>query len=55
MSQFPLDRVLQGDCIQVMRSLPSSSVDMILTDPPYLVAYRDRPAAPSPMTTTRPG
>ena len=42
MSHLPLDRVLQGDCIEVMRSLPSSSVDMILTDPPYLVAYRDR-------------
>lgn len=42
MSPLPRNRVLQGDCITVMQSLPSGSVDMILTDPPYLVRYRDR-------------
>src|SRR5271156_4107345 len=31
-----------GDCIQVMRQMPANSVDFILTDPPYLVNYRDR-------------
>ena len=34
--------VVNGDCIEVMRSLPWASVDFILTDPPYLVNYRDR-------------
>jgi site-specific DNA-methyltransferase (adenine-specific) len=34
--------VLHGDCVEVMRSLPSESIDFILTDPPYLVRYRDR-------------
>jgi site-specific DNA-methyltransferase (adenine-specific) len=34
--------VLQGDCINVMASLPENSVAMILTDPPYLCRYRDR-------------
>ena len=24
-----------GDCLEVMRSIPSQSVDMVLTDPPY--------------------
>jgi site-specific DNA-methyltransferase (adenine-specific) len=38
----PVNTVLHGDCIQIMRSLPASSVDFILTDPPYLVNYRDR-------------
>jgi len=42
MSLLPVNRVLQGDCISVMRSLPAASVDFILTDPPYLVRYRDR-------------
>lgn len=28
-------RILQGDCIDVMRSFPDNSVDAILTDPPY--------------------
>lgn len=36
------NRIINGDCIEVMRSLPWASVDFILTDPPYLVNYRDR-------------
>lgn len=34
--------ILHGDCINLMQRLPSGSVDFILTDPPYLVRYRDR-------------
>jgi DNA modification methylase len=34
--------IMRGDCIQVMRQMPANSVDFILTDPPYLVNYRDR-------------
>jgi site-specific DNA-methyltransferase (adenine-specific) len=37
-----LNSIVNGDCIEVMRSLPWASVDFILTDPPYLVNYRDR-------------
>src|SRR5690242_8462010 len=37
-----LNRVTQGDCIEVMRRMAWASVDFILTDPPYLVNYRDR-------------
>jgi modification methylase len=33
--QLPLNQVLQGDCVEVMDSLPASSVDMIFADPPY--------------------
>ena len=36
------NRILHGDCIDVMRQMPAASVDFILTDPPYLVNYRDR-------------
>jgi len=32
---LPLDTILDGDCIDVMRSLPESSVDLIFADPPY--------------------
>jgi len=31
-----------GDCIDVMAHMPAACVDFILTDPPYLVRYRDR-------------
>jgi 16S rRNA G966 N2-methylase RsmD len=36
------NRIFHGDCIEVMRQMPTNSVDFILTDPPYLVNYRDR-------------
>lgn len=32
---LPLDTLLQGDCIAIMRTLPDASVDMIFADPPY--------------------
>lgn len=37
-----LNHLHLGDCTQVMRQLPERSVDLIVTDPPYLVNYRDR-------------
>jgi site-specific DNA-methyltransferase (adenine-specific) len=36
------NQLIQGDCIEVMRQMPANSVDFVLTDPPYLVNYRDR-------------
>jgi site-specific DNA-methyltransferase (adenine-specific) len=32
---LPLDRILQGDCIQVLKSFPENSIDLIFADPPY--------------------
>lgn len=40
-NQF-INTIMQGDCINVMREMPANSVDFILTDPPYLVNFRDR-------------
>jgi site-specific DNA-methyltransferase (adenine-specific) len=40
-NQF-INSITRGDCIEVMREMPANSVDFILTDPPYLVNYRDR-------------
>lgn len=34
-------RVIHGDCLQELRKLPDASVDFVLTDPPYLVRYKD--------------
>jgi DNA modification methylase len=39
---IPTDMILHGDCISLMRQMPGESVDLIVTDPPYLVNYRDR-------------
>src|ERR1700689_3760214 len=35
-------QVIQGDCKAVLQTLPAASVDFVLTDPPYLVRYKDR-------------
>ena len=37
-----INTIVHGDCIEIMRRMPAESVDFILTDPPYLVNYRDR-------------
>jgi site-specific DNA-methyltransferase (adenine-specific) len=37
-----MSRLMQGDCVEVMSRFPGEAVDFILTDPPYLVNYRDR-------------
>lgn len=34
--------IIHGDCIAVMASMPDHSADFALTDPPYVVNYRDR-------------
>lgn len=37
-----INQIIQGDCTQVLQSLPGESVDFVLTDPPYFVRYKDR-------------
>lgn len=31
--------MLHGDCLELMKNIPDKSVDMVLTDPPYLCDY----------------
>ena len=35
MTALPLNQILHGDCIDVLKSLPANSVDCIFADPPY--------------------
>jgi len=37
-----LNRIIHGECVHVMQTMPAESVDLIVTDPPYLVNYRSR-------------
>ena len=32
--------LLQGDCLELMKNIPSESVDCVITDPPYLINYK---------------
>jgi len=34
--------VMHGDCIELMKRLPTGGIDFILTDPPYITRYQDR-------------
>lgn len=37
-----VDTILHGDCLRVLPQLRAESVDLVLTDPPYLVGYKAR-------------
>jgi site-specific DNA-methyltransferase (adenine-specific) len=41
-SSLPLDQIIHGDCIEVMRRFPSQCVNLVVADPPYLVNYKPR-------------
>lgn len=32
-----INKVIQGDCLEIMKEIPDKSIDMVLTDPPYLI------------------
>jgi modification methylase len=38
--ELPLDQVLLGDCVELMRMLPSASVHCVFADPPYNLQLR---------------
>ena len=41
MNHLPLDSILHGDCIEVLKTLPENSVDLIFADPPYNLQLRN--------------
>jgi len=34
-NKLPLDQIIQGDCVEILNSLPEKSIDLIFADPPY--------------------
>ena len=42
LTSLPRNAVIRGNCIEVMAAMPACSVDFILTDPPYMAAYKSR-------------
>lgn len=47
---LPLGVIHQGDCARLFAALPDSSVDLILTDPPYKDYQSNRPVARQKVT-----
>jgi len=37
-----LNKIYQGDCLEIMKDIPDKSVDLVLTDPPYGIAYQKK-------------
>jgi len=35
MNELPLNQILCGDCAELLQGLPSNSIDLVVTDPPY--------------------
>lgn len=33
-------QLMQGDCLELMKDIPDKSIDLIVTDPPYLIKYK---------------
>ena len=38
---LPLNQILHGNCIEILKSLPENSVDLIFADPPYNLQLRN--------------
>jgi len=35
LAELPVGRILPGDCVTAMRTLPAASIDLVFADPPY--------------------
>jgi len=38
--QYEIDTIYNGDCIEGMKVLPSSSIDLVITDPPFAIDFK---------------
>src|SRR5688500_3459867 len=41
LANLPLNQIVYGDCIEILKSLPENSVDLIFADPPYNLQLRN--------------
>ena len=39
---LPLDQIIQGDCLEVLETLPERSVDLVFADPPYNLQLQEQ-------------
>lgn len=40
MSEMKVDTIYNSDCIVGMKQIPNNSIDLILTDPPYMISKK---------------
>jgi site-specific DNA-methyltransferase (adenine-specific) len=46
-SQLPVNEIIQGDCVEVLKTFPEKSVDLIFADPPYNLQLRNQLLRPN--------
>jgi site-specific DNA-methyltransferase (adenine-specific) len=46
-ARLPVNQIIQGDCIEVLKTLPEKSVDLIFADPPYNLQLRNQLLRPN--------
>lgn len=39
MSKLPLNQILCGNCVEVLKDFPDDSIDLVVTDPPYGLSF----------------
>lgn len=49
-AQLPVNEIIQGNCIDVLKTLPEKSVDLIFADPPYNLQLRNELLRPNQTT-----
>jgi site-specific DNA-methyltransferase (adenine-specific) len=40
-TKLPIDKIIHGNCIEILKSFPENSVDLIFADPPYNLQLRN--------------
>ena len=35
--ELPINKIIQGDCIDVLQTIPEDSIDLVVADPPYFL------------------
>lgn len=45
--RLPVNKIIQGDCVEVLRTFPEQSVDLIFADPPYNLQLRNQLLRPN--------
>ena len=40
--RFLLDNIIPGDCAEELARIPNGTIDLVVTDPPYIAKYKDR-------------
>src|SRR5690349_3059769 len=38
-TDLPIDTIIQGDCLEILRQMPSASIDAIISDPPAGISF----------------